>query len=59
MKQWDHSMDEKIEAILKKYREALVNDEEFSVLKQIRDELKEVIQMRTSPMEEDLPPEKT
>ena len=59
MKQWDHSMDEKIEAILKKYREALLNDEEFSVLKQIREELKEAMQLKPSSWDEDPPPEKT
>jgi hypothetical protein len=52
-------MDEKIEAILIKYREALMNDEEFFVLKQIREELKVVLQMAYPSMVKDLPPENT
>ena len=46
-------MDAKIEAILKKYREALQNDEPFSVLKQIRDELNEVLRSNFPTLEED------
>ena len=59
MKDRGISMDEKIEDILNKYREALINDEEFSVLKQIREELKDLLQSKSSMSVNDLPSEKT
>ena len=59
MKDRATSVDERIEAILHKYREALLNDREFSVLKQIREELKELLDAKKPSMENDLPPEKS